>query len=124
MTLLREPGDVSALMGEPVYRVKRDTTVSTTAIRTVSVRRSWPGAIQGLARGFLVGGITGAVFGFAAYEGPDLIIDSAVSSAGIGAAVLGLAGSGVGFIGGLIWGAEEVYEFIQDPDDDHVGGSR
>ena len=124
MTLLREPADITALIGEPAYRVRRDTTLSTCAIRTVSFRSSWPGATQGLLRGFLTGAAAGAVLGVATFRGADLITGSRIEAAGLGAAVVGLAGAGVGLIGGLIRGGTEVYEFAETRPDSSVSSSR
>ena len=98
-------------MGEPIYRVRRDTTLRTSVIGRVLVRRSPSGAILGLLRGALWGAGAGALLGAVTYGGPDLIVDSPAVAAGLGAIVFGIAGAGVGLVGGLILGATEVYEF-------------
>jgi len=117
MTLLREPSDIEALWGEPSYGVRRDTTLSTSAIHRLSITRPGPGVVRGLRRGFLIGATVGAVVGAVSFKGPDLILDSRAVSAGFGAAILGVTGAGVGSIVGAIVGGPEVYDFAVTPPD-------
>ena len=115
MTVLREPSNPDAVLAEPTYGVRRDTTLSTHDLGRIHVRTRWPGMFTASLRGLLVGAAFGAVIGAVSYEGPDLILGSPVQAAGFGAALLGVVGAGVGLIGGLVWGVTETYEFTWNP---------
>jgi hypothetical protein len=124
MTVLRRPSEITALIGEPTYGARRDTTLSTRDMARVSVRRRWSGAVLGHLRGLLVGASAGAVLGFVSYGEPDLIVGSRADAAGIGAVLLGVVGAGVGLVGGSIWGATEVYDFDAASSDRASGNVR
>jgi hypothetical protein len=111
MTVLREPSNTGAVFVEPTYGVRRDTTLGTHEVGRIHVTTRWPGVFTAIWRGLLVGAASGALFGAASYEEPDVLFGSPLESAGFGAVLFGVAGAGIGLLGGLLWGVTETYEF-------------
>ena len=88
---------------------KRDSTLSTSAISSITITSRLRGALHGLGLGFAVGATIGAVIGVGeAGEGNDF---STGESVGFGVVVLGILGSAPGLVIGAIVGAREVYDF-------------
>ena len=107
LSLLLEPGDVSALWGEPSYAASRDITLSTSTIRRMTIRSRTRGVLDGAVLGLVAGASLGALLG-AALSDPWF---GRSGTAAIGAQVFGIAGTGVGLVTGAILGSRETYEF-------------
>ncbi len=115
MTLLREPSDVEALWGKPRYGVKRDTTLSTSAIIRVTISNRFRGALDGALIGLGIGGTGGALWGAATGESPDLGPPSASKGAAFNGVLFGVLGLVVGLVYGVVAGSSDVYDFTEGP---------
>jgi hypothetical protein len=115
LTLLREPGDVEALWSRPSYGVKRDTTLSTSAISRMTITNIFRGALDGALIGLGIGGTGGAVWGAATGESPDLGPPSASKGAAFNGVVFGMLGLVVGLVCGVVVGSKDVYDFTEEP---------
>ena len=108
LTLLLEPADFSALWGVRSYGVKRDTTLSTSAISRMTTTNRFRGALDGTLLGLGIGVVFGALL-FAGIDEPSLEPGEA---AAIGSVVLGIIGTGIGLVTGTIVGSRDAYDFV------------
>jgi hypothetical protein len=115
LTLLREPSDVEALWGKPGYGVKRDTTLSTSAISRMTITNRLRGALDGALIGLGIGGTGGALWGAATGESPDLGPPSASKGAAFNGVLFGVLGLVVGLVRGVVVGSSDVYDFTEGP---------
>jgi hypothetical protein len=112
LTLLLEPADFSALWGVRSYGVKRDTTLSTSAISRMTTTNRFRGTLDGGLLGLGIGVTLGALVGGALavsdpWFGP---VEEAAAAVGL---LFGIIGTGVGLVTGAIAGSREVYDFVE-----------
>ena len=81
---------------------KRDTTLSTSAISSITITHRLRGGLYGLGAGFAVGGAIGGIMVWRV-EGAEYAL--------LGIVALGVLGSVAGLIYGTIAGANDVYDF-------------
>ena len=68
------------------------------------------GALEGLGLGALIGGVTGAVIGYAAADEDDYLFNSKGEVAVVGGLVFGTMGALVGVVVGAVKGSTIIYE--------------
>ncbi len=124
LILLCEPSDASALWGEPSYGVKRDTTLSTSAISRVTATSRLRGALEGALVGLGIGGAGGALWGAATGQSPDLGPPSAGKGAAFNGVFFGVLGLIVGLVYGVVVGSKDVYDFTEGPAESSQRGTR
>ena len=108
LIVLREPSEISGLWGEPRYGVKRDTTLSTSAIRRMTATTRLQGAVDGAVVGLGMGVALGAILGA---TGPKGLLTTGEAAAA-GGLILGALAAGVGLVVGATVGSREVYDFV------------
>jgi hypothetical protein len=106
LTLLLEPGDISALWGEPEYGARRDTTLWTSAITRMTTTNRFRGALDGTLLGLGMGAAFGVVMGLAADDWWP-----AEARVTVGAIIFGTIGTGAGLVVGAMVGARDTFEF-------------
>ena len=107
LTILLEPGEVSALWGEPEYGARRDAALGTSTVLRMTTTNRFRGALDGSLLGLGAGGAVGAVVGLV-MEDDWLPLEARAT---IGTLFFGGLGTGVGLVAGSLMSSREVYEF-------------
>ena len=103
LTVLRDPGDITSVLGRPRYAAGQDTTLMTSAILRISTHSG----LRGIRDGAFVGALAGAAFG--------AILGAFANDSWFGpgeyALGFGVLGVGVGSLIGGVRGSTEIHEF-------------